>query len=101
MYADCSTSVLIILATCVLLQADLHYHTSAILSAAVDSLSVPYRKINGPSVLADLTNALSPLGRKVCVSGFYYLFLLLLSDVVAYYNGCYTFFVKSKIELNE
>jgi len=49
-----------------LLQPDLHYHTSAVLSAAVDSFSVPYRKTNNPSLLTDLTSALSLHGRKVC-----------------------------------
>ena len=52
---------------CALLKADLHYHTSAILSAVIDSMSVPYRTINRPSLLTDLTSALSPGGRKVCI----------------------------------
>jgi len=33
-------------------------------------MSVPYRLVNGPSLLTDLTAALSPLGRKVCCYGF-------------------------------
>lgn len=49
----------------IIYRPDLHYHTSAVLSTAVDSLSVPYRKVNSPSLLTDLTNALSSHGRKV------------------------------------
>jgi len=67
--------VLQCMCVCLLLQADLHYHTSAILSAAVDSMSVPYRRIDSPSLLTDLTDALSPVGRKVRVNGFWMLFM--------------------------
>ena len=46
-------------------QCDLYYHTSAILAAALDTMTMPFRQETGPIHLSDVTSALSPLGRKV------------------------------------
>lgn len=46
-------------------QCDLDYHTSAILAAALDTMTMPFRQETGPIHLSDVTSALSPLGRKV------------------------------------
>jgi hypothetical protein len=44
---------------------ELAYHTSAILAAVIESLTVPYRAVNNPSHMNHLTTALTPLNRKV------------------------------------
>ena len=46
-------------------QCNLYYHTSAILAAALDTMTMPFRQETGPIHLSDVTSALSPLGRKV------------------------------------
>ncbi|GFN80506.1 misato-like protein 1 [Plakobranchus ocellatus] len=46
-------------------KADLNYHTSAVLAASIDTLTLPYRKESGASRVADITSSFSSLGRKV------------------------------------
>ncbi|XP_041361041.1 protein misato homolog 1-like [Gigantopelta aegis] len=46
-------------------KADLDYHTSGILAATLDTMSLPYRKETCSSHIADLTGAFNNLGRKI------------------------------------
>ncbi|KAK7496885.1 hypothetical protein BaRGS_00011865 [Batillaria attramentaria] len=44
---------------------ELNYHTSAILSAALDTMTFPYRQETNPLHLWDITTSFSSIGRKV------------------------------------
>ncbi|KAK7116070.1 protein misato homolog 1-like [Littorina saxatilis] len=44
---------------------DLHYHTSAVLAASLDTMTLPLRKETNPVHLSEVTGAMSALGRKV------------------------------------
>ncbi|XP_005103386.1 protein misato homolog 1 [Aplysia californica] len=46
-------------------KAELDYHTSAVLAAALDTASLPYRRENDPASISDITSSFSSLGRKV------------------------------------
>ncbi|KAK3583544.1 hypothetical protein CHS0354_026128 [Potamilus streckersoni] len=43
----------------------IHYHTSAILAACIDTLTYPYRQVMAPFHLCDITNTFNSQGRKV------------------------------------
>ena len=46
-------------------QANLPYHTSAILAASLDNMTLPYRLLSCSSHMRQMTASLTPLGRKV------------------------------------
>lgn len=46
-------------------KADLDYHSSAILAASVDTMTLPYRRESGASRISDITSSFSSFGRKV------------------------------------
>ena len=46
------------------LQHDLPYHTSAILAACLDTMTLPYRLESQPSLMTHMIQALTPLSRK-------------------------------------
>ena len=46
-------------------KANLSYHTSAILAASLDNMTMPYRVCNSPTLMTHLTQALTPLSRKM------------------------------------
>ena len=41
------------------------YHTSAIIGASIDTMTLPYRLENNPSLMSHVTDALTQAGRKV------------------------------------
>ena len=41
------------------------YHTSAIVGASVDTMTLPYRLENSPSLMSHVTDGLTQAGRKV------------------------------------
>ncbi|GFS02961.1 protein misato homolog 1-like [Elysia marginata] len=45
-------------------KTNLDYHTSAVLAASVDTMTLPYRKDTGSSRVADITSSFSSYGRK-------------------------------------
>jgi len=44
------------------------YHSSALLAAALDTTTLPYRRETDASLITHLTSAMSPVGRKVSQS---------------------------------
>ncbi|RUS91570.1 hypothetical protein EGW08_000685 [Elysia chlorotica] len=50
-YLDCKTN--------------LDYHTSAVLAASIDTMTLPYRKDTAPSRIVDITSSFGSFGRKV------------------------------------
>ncbi|XP_076465690.1 protein misato homolog 1-like [Babylonia areolata] len=48
-----------------LYNCDLAYHTSAVLAASLDTMTLPFRQETNPVSLSDITSALTYLGRKV------------------------------------
>ncbi|KAL3866642.1 hypothetical protein ACJMK2_043926 [Sinanodonta woodiana] len=43
----------------------IHYHTSAILAACIDTMTYPYRQVMAPLHMCDITNNFNSLGRKM------------------------------------
>lgn len=46
-------------------KSDLNYHTSAILAATLDTVTMPYRVVRSPALMTHMIQALTPLGRKI------------------------------------